>query len=165
MKAALSVSLSALMLTACVYVPAEYTAGPVHGDPKKIVERIMYEQPESKRPQYVEVHDDYLEFGEGSPPDLPICGSVAAAMFTGGISCLVHHGQDINKKDVTRLYYRTMVEAKLLDRTSLKGHWYIVEPRTAQGRKLADVYVADRKDAENFIDALMALHAAVPATE
>jgi hypothetical protein len=58
-----------------------------------------------------------------------------------------------------------MAEAKLLNRVSAKGHWYIVEPRTAQGRKLADVYVADRKDAENFIDALMALRAAVSATE
>jgi hypothetical protein len=30
---------------------------------------------------------------------------------------------------------------------------------------LASVYVDDQKDAENFVDALMALKAAVPATE
>ncbi|REE19481.1 hypothetical protein B0G71_2578 [Paraburkholderia sp. BL27I4N3] len=150
MKITLSIALPALALTACVYVPADYTAGPVHGDPKKIVERIMYEQPESKRPEYVEVTDDYVEYGAGSK------GS-SRETLTG-----YNHS---SKKDVTRLYYRTMVEAKLLDRASLKGHWYIVEPRTAQGRKLADVYVSDRKDAENFIDALMALRAAVPATD
>jgi hypothetical protein len=150
MKTSLSVALSSLALAACVYVPADYTAGPVHGDPKKIVERIMYEQPESKRPEYVEVTDAYVEFGAGSK------GS-SRETLTG-----FNHS---SKKDVTRVYYRTMVEAKLLDRASLKGHWYIVEPRTAQGRKLADVYVADRQGAENFIDALMALRAAVPATE
>jgi hypothetical protein len=150
MKAVLSAALSALTLAACVYVPSEYRAGPVHGDPKKIVERVMYEQPESKRPEYVDVTDDYVEFGAGSK------GS-SRETLTG-----FSHS---SKKDVTRVYYRTMVEAKLLDRASLKGHWYIVEPRTAQGRKLADVYVDDRKDAENFIDALMALRTAASATE
>jgi hypothetical protein len=98
----------------------------------------------------VEVTDDYVEYGAGSK------GS-SRETLTG-----YNHS---SKKDVTRLYYRTMVEAKLLDRASLKGHWYIVEPRTAQGRKLADVYVADRKDAESFIDALMALRAARSATD
>jgi hypothetical protein len=145
-----AVLVPALLLTACVYVPSDYTAGPVHGDPKKIVERVMYEQPESKRPEYVDVTDDYVEFGAGSK------GS-SRETLTG-----FSHSA---KKDVTRVYYQTMVEAKLLDRASLKGHWYIVEPRAVQGRKLADVYVADRKDAENLIDALMALRAAIPARE
>lgn len=90
-----------------------------------------------------------------------------AAMLTGGLSCMIHHGQDEDKDrhDVTRVYYRTMVEAKLLNRMSAKGHWYVVEPRSAQGRTLASVYVDDQKDAANFVDALMALKAAVPATE
>jgi hypothetical protein len=148
MKSVLSLALPTLTLAACVYVPSNYTAGPVHGDPKKIVERIMYEQPESKRPEYVEVTDEYVEFGAGNK------GS-SRETLTG-----YSHS---SKKDVTRLYYRTMVDAKLLDRASLRGHWYIVEPRTAQGRKLADVYVEDQKDAESFIDALMALKATTSA--
>jgi hypothetical protein len=150
MKAVLSVALSALALTACVYVPTEYKAGPVQGDPKKIVERLMYEQPGSKRPEYVDVTDDYVEFGAGSK------GS-SRETLTG-----FNHS---SKKDVTRLYYRTMADVKLLDRASLKGHWYIVEPRTGQGRKLADVYVENQKDAESFVDALIALKAALPPTE
>ena len=166
----IAVVLPALLLTACVYVPAEYTAGPVHGDPKKIVERVIFEQPESKRPQYVEVHADYLEFGQGTSGtshNTPVCGSVGAAMLTGGLSCMIHHGQDEDKdrRDVTRVYYRTMAEAKLLNRVSAKGHWYVVEPRSTQGRTLAQVYVDDQKDAESFVDALMALKAAVPAKE
>jgi hypothetical protein len=148
MKSVLSLALPTLTLAACVYVPSNYTAGPVQGDPKKIVERIMYEQPESKRPEYVEVTDEYVEFGAGNK------GS-SRETLTG-----YSHS---SKKDVTRLYYRTMVDAKLLDRASLRGHWYIVEPRTAQGRKLADVYVEDQKDAESFIDALMALKATTSA--
>jgi hypothetical protein len=150
MKAVLSVALSALALTACVYVPTEYKAGPVQGDPKKIVERVMYEQPGNKRPEYVDVTDDYVEFGAGSK------GS-SRETLTG-----FNHS---SKKDVTRLYYRTMADVKLLDRASLKGHWYIVEPRTGQGRKLADVYVENQKDAESFVDALIALKAALPPTE
>jgi hypothetical protein len=147
MKAVLSIALSALALSGCVYVPVDYTAGPVHGDPKKIVERVMFEQPESKRPEYVEVTDAYVEFGAGSK------GSSRETLVGANHSF---------KKDVTRVYYRTMVEAKLLDRVSLKGHRYIVEPRTAQGRTLTYVYVDDRKDAESFVDALMALKAAAP---
>ncbi|AJY43009.1 hypothetical protein I6G56_08685 [Burkholderia humptydooensis] len=29
----------------------------------------------------------------------PVCGSVGAAMLTGGASCLFHHGQDEAKAD------------------------------------------------------------------
>ncbi len=47
MKAVLSELYLLSRLPACVYVPTEYKAGPVQGDPKKIVERcVMYEQPE-----------------------------------------------------------------------------------------------------------------------
>lgn len=147
MKAPVSVTLSALALTACVYVPSNYTAGPVHGDPKKIVERVMYEQPETKRPEYVEVNESYLEFGQGTI-------GTSHDTLVG-----VNHAF---KKDVTRVYYRTMSEAKLLDRVSAKGHWYVVEPRSSQGRTLAQVYVDDQKDAESFVDALMALKASAP---
>ncbi|MDP9646146.1 hypothetical protein J2793_001579 [Paraburkholderia caledonica] len=52
-----------------------------------------------------------------------------------------------------------MADAKLLNLASLKRPWYIVEPRTAQGRILAYVYVENQKDAESFVDALMALKA------
>ncbi|SOY43814.1 hypothetical protein [Cupriavidus taiwanensis] len=140
----------ALMLAACAYVPADYKAGLVNGDPKKIVERVLYEQPESKRPDYVRVTDAYVEFGEG----------VSGSSFDTGVGTVSSY-----RKDVTRVYYRSMAEAKLLNRVSMKGHWYVVEPRSAQGRTLAQVYVDERQDAEKLVDALMALKALAPATE
>lgn len=142
--------LPALMLAACAYVPADYKAGPLKGDPKEIVERILYEQPESKRPDYVRVTESYVEFGEG----------VSGSSIDMGVG--VSHNY---RKDVTRVYYRTMAEAKLLNRVSVKGHWYVVEPRSAQGRTLAQMYVDERQDAEKLVDALMALKAAAPAIE
>ncbi len=139
--------LPALMLAACAYVPADYKAGTVQGDPKKIVERVLYEQPESKRPDYVRVTDSYVEFGEG----------VSGTSIDIGVG--YSHS---SRKDVTRVYYRSMAEAKLLNRVSMKGHWYVVEPRTANGRTLAQVYVDERQDAEKLVDALMALKGAAP---
>lgn len=110
----------------------------------------MYEQPESKRPDYVRVTDSYVEFGEG----------VSGTSVDIGVG--YSHS---SRKDVTRVYYRTMAEAKLLNRVSMKGHWYVVEPRAANGRTLAQVYVDERPDAEKLVDALMALKAAAPTTD
>lgn len=139
-----------LTLAACAYVPADYKAGTVQGDPKKVVERVLYEQPESKRPDYVRITDTYVEFGEG----------------TTGSSVDIGIGyRHSSRKDVTRVYYSSMAEAKLLNRVSMKGHWYVVEPRSAQGRTLAQVYVDGREDAEKLVDALMALKEKAPAGE
>lgn len=142
--------LPALMLAACAYAPADYKAGPVQGDPRKIVERVIYEQPVEKRPGLVTVADTYVEFGVGTRTV-----SADGSMTTT---------QVVNRRS-TRIYYRTMAEAKLLNRVSMKGHWYVVEPRSADGRTLAQIYVDQRDDAERLVDALMALKAAAPTAD
>lgn len=136
--------LPSLLLAACAYVPADYKAQPVDGDPKPIVERIMREQPHDQRPQVVRVTDSFVEYGRGLETVGP----------DGQVS--------IQKKRTQRLYYSSIDEVKLLNRVSPKGHWYVVEPRASTGRTLAQVYVDQREDAEKLADALLALKAAAP---
>lgn len=139
--------ISALLLSACAATRIDYQPNPTLSNPAAIVERVLYEQPDSKRPESVNVTDTYVEYGTGlktvsTPSGM---GSTTSTSLLKGV----------------RIYYRSVAETRLYR----KNRWYVVEPRSAAGRTLAQVYVEDESTAKRLMDALATLKDKAPPTE
>jgi len=133
-----------LLLGACAS-RIEYQATAVN-NPQAIVERVLYEQPDKKRPESVVVTDRYVEFGRGAT-------AVSTPGFNSVTTTAIRKG--------TRIYYRSVAETRLYQ----KNRWFVVEPRSSGGRTLAQVYVEEEQNAKRLIDALATLKERAPEGE
>lgn len=136
--------LPALLLAACA-TRIDYQATTIN-NPQMIVERVLYEQPDKKRPESVHVTDRYVEFGSG-----------ARAVSTPGLTSVT----TTSIRKGTRLYYRSISETRLYN----KRNWFVVEPRSSGGRTLAQIYVEDEMNAKRLVDALATLKDRAPDGE
>jgi len=133
-----------LLLSACA-TRIHYQAAAVNS-PQAIVERVLYEQPDKKRPESVNVTERYVEFGSGS-------NAVTTPGFNSVTTTAIRKG--------TRLYYRSIAETRLYQ----KNRWFVVEPRSSGSRTLAQIYVEDEQNAKRLIDALATLKERAPEGE
>ncbi|SCU76776.1 conserved hypothetical protein [Cupriavidus necator] len=133
-----------LLLAACA-TRIDYQPATVN-NPQVIVERVLYEQPDKKRPESVHVTDRYVEFGSG-----------ARAVSTPGLTSVT----TTSIRKGTRLYYRSIAETRLFS----KRNWFVVEPRSSGGRTLAQIYVEDELNAKRLMDALATLKERAPDGE
>jgi hypothetical protein len=121
----------------------EYKTVAVTGDPKKVIERVLMEQPRKYHPDYVSVTDDYVEYG----------GVTYSKAATAGL------GPDVTRRDVKRMYWKSITENRLFSR----GRWWLVKSANAQGRLIGEAWVGDEASAVQYISALDAMKKSQPA--
>lgn len=121
----------ALSLTACAQ-QLPYTAHAPVNDPNSVIQQVLMEQEQDRRPEFVDTQPEYVEFGKGT---------------TGRYSGF---GVTRSKHEVTRLYYRSIKESNLYQ----KRKHFIVQFRNAQDNLLATVVTDDGDAARRLIDAV-----------
>ncbi|XQM37923.1 Lipoprotein [Cupriavidus sp. H19C3] len=136
--------LPSLMLAGCA-TRIDYQPSAIN-NAQAIVERVLYEQPDKRRPESVHVTERYVEFGRG-----------ATAVSTPGMNSVT----TTSIRKGTRLYYRSIAETLLFGKRS----WFVVEPRSSGGRTLAQIYVEDEANAKRLMDALATLKEHAPDGE
>jgi hypothetical protein len=124
----------ALVLAACA-TRRDYTLVSAPADSRGVIERTLTQQPRKYRPEFVEVKNDYVEYGDGSSGKLADNGSIRS------------------RHNVVRVYYDSVARNDLYQ----KGRWWIVRSFNAQGSLLASVWSDSEDQAVLYISALEAM--------
>ena len=128
----ITILLAALLLSACAQV-VPYVAKPGISNPSSVIEQALMEQKEDRRPEFVRVTGEYVEFGKNTTGEIN--------GFTGKTS--VH-------RNVTRLYWRSVHTSTVYTKRAN----VIIQFRSAQGSLLAQVVTDDVTKGEQLIDAV-----------
>jgi hypothetical protein len=121
----------AFALAACAQ-QLPYTAHAPVNDPNSVIQQVLMEQDQDRRPEFVDTEPEYVEFGKGT-----------TGRYNG-------FGITRSKHEVTRLYYRSIKQSNLYKK---RGH-FIMQFRNAQDNLLATVVTDDGDAARRFIDAV-----------
>lgn len=133
--ALLTALFAGLVLAACsTAVP--YAPAPLSQNPRKVLERVLSEQPMIETPEVVRVTEDFFEYTNGTVTD----GSRWTRSQT-------------TRTTTARVFYSSIAEVRLYQK---RGIWYVV-PESKQGAELTIVSVSNEKDAKQLIDALALL--------
>jgi hypothetical protein len=132
--ARLPIILFTLVLAACS-TPVPYTPAQISQNPRKIVERVLSEQPTLETPEIVRVTDDFFEYTDGTV--------VEGSRWTGS---------QTTRTTTARVFFKSIAEIRLYQK---RGVWYAV-PESRQGQELTIVSV-NESDAKQFIDAVSLL--------
>lgn len=133
--ALLAALFAGLVLAACsTAVP--YTPAPLSQNPRKVLERVLSEQPLIETPEVVRVTEDYFEYTNGTVTE----GSRWTRSQT-------------TRTTTARVFYKTIAEIRLYQK---RGTWYVV-PESKQGAELTIISVSNEADAKQFVDALTLL--------
>ncbi|MDM0022698.1 hypothetical protein [Variovorax saccharolyticus] len=126
----------ALLVAACSTVVPYAPTAQLSENPRKIVERVLSEQPTLETPEFVRVNDDYFEYADGTVTE--------GSRWTRSQS---------TRTTTARVFYRSIADLKLYEK---RGVWYVV-PESRQGAEMTVVSVSNEADAKLFIDALASL--------
>ncbi len=112
-------------------------------DAKAVIAQVIMEQHPSKRPTYLDVTDEYIDFtGQ-------VRTSNSGVVVGGGF--VVSRGK--SRQDVGRVYFREIGQAQFFKRKS----WYGAQLTDHDGNLMKNYYTKSEMKAKRFIDAVMLL--------
>ncbi|MFM0499081.1 hypothetical protein [Paraburkholderia caffeinilytica] len=129
----LTALLVALALTGCVSQEVAYTPRGDARNPEAVIEQVLMEQDEDRRPDYVRTTREYVEYGRG-----------ATTKFNEFTDKTTAH------RNVTRLYFRSVATEKVYT----KRNNVIVQFRNSAGTLLAQVVTDNLDSGRRLVDAV-----------
>jgi hypothetical protein len=130
MRLALAIT-TALALAGCGSTQVPYTARSDTAHPQETIERVIMEQDEGNRPEFVNATDTYVEFGQGTE------------------GTRKPFGRESSKANVTRLYYSSVTGLIYTKRNDV-----IVEFSNKAGSVLAEIVTGSKEDGRDLLDAM-----------
>lgn len=139
----LTVTIAALLLAGCAAQEVPYTARGDTRHPESVIEQVLMEQEEDRRPDYVRTTAEYVEYGRG-----------ATAKYNE------FSEKTTTRRNVTRLYFRSVATEKVYT----KRKAVIVQFRSTQGTLLATVVTDSLESGQRLVDAVETMKAGHGAT-
>lgn len=149
--------LAVAALAGCGSQPINYTAKAQPGMTREraisVVEQVFYEDYSKKRPQYVEVTDEFILLSDGT---ISKSSGFATAAPIGNGAIAAGNSTTVTKAMGQRIYFRSLGTVIIHKARGREGR-YAVVIRGADGGALRNVYMRTQATAEQFVDAIQFL--------
>ena len=144
-------------LSGCGSQPIDYTAKAQPGMTREravsVVEQVFYEDYSKKRPQHVEVTDEFILLSDGT---VSKSSGFASAVPIGGGAIAAGNSTTVTKAMGQRIYFRSLGSTTIHKVRGREGR-YTVVIRSIDGGGLRNVHMRTQATAEQFIDAVQFL--------
>jgi hypothetical protein len=144
-------------LAGCGSQPINYTAKAQPGMTREravsVVEQVFYEDYSKRRPQYVEITDEFILLSDGT---VSKSSGFATAAPIGNGAIAAGNSTTVTKAMGQRIYFRSLGATTIHKARGREGR-YTVVMRSIDGAALRNVYMRTQLAAEQFIDAVQFL--------
>ncbi|WP_153050275.1 hypothetical protein [Pseudomonas sp. MF4836] len=149
--------LAVAALAGCGSQPIDYAAKAQPGMTREravsVVEQVFYEDFSKKRPQYVEVTDEFILLSDGT---ISKSSGFATAAPIGNGAIAAGNSTTVTKAMGQRIYFRSLGTTTIHKTRGREGR-YTVVIRNVDGSGLRNVHMRTQATAEQFIDAVQFL--------
>jgi len=114
----------------------------------KIIEQVVYEQPQKYRPEYVQITDEYIGYGSGTVSRHS--GSNVGVHVTNDVSVAKSKGKSKTKYISKRVYFNSIGKVNLFK----KRKWFSVQIISTDGYQLDQIFTRNETKARRLIDAI-----------